>query len=226
MVYYFSAVGKRHFEEGKENQDALTAFENERYALAVLADGVSSCERAQEGAQAACRTVEKLLRGNPDFFFSRPQRIIAQVALRYVMRALNKMADGGDAAAFSSTLAFALVDKQARKTLLFQLGDGLVTGCRGDRCFSLIQPDSDEGGTCVTTTLGAETRCRMRMLEGGDWNAFMLMTDGAWRECTDRGRMEKNITRAFALGEYVKIRQHLEQKEAQDDHSFVILKAG
>lgn len=225
MIYQFSTVGNYHRKEGVDNQDAFAVAENGQYSAAALADGVSTCPRSREGAQAACDTAVSLLYGKPEFFLSGSREATARVMLDSIMSKLQSLASDGDPVPLSSTLAFVLLDKVARRALLFQLGDGLVAGNRNGRWVSLIQPDSSMDGTCVTTTAGASRRCRAVCIDAANWDSFMLMTDGAWRTFSRHGRVMPAVAEAYGRGEYAFLAHALQNNPAEDDRSFLIINA-
>ena len=225
MINQFSATGARHVREGMENQDAAAADENERYTAAVLADGVSSCSQAQRGAMLACDAALRLLLGCGEFFMTATHDDIVRVILRNVLHALEKEAEasGADPAEYSSTLSFALRDRLTGRTLLFQLGDGLILGCRGEQCFPLIQPGSNRGGTCVTTTRYAAVQCVTRAVTDDEADAVMLLTDGAWRSLLSGGVFREDAARAFRESRYDTLQDILTQTQPQDDHTLLIM---
>lgn len=225
MIYQFSATGRLHQKAGIDNQDAITAIECEKYAVIALADGVSSCTRAREGARAACEVTAKLLYGKPEFFFRSSPTTIIHVVLETVKSKLLSLTADEDPRPLSSTLSFVLLNKETHHALLFQLGDGLVVGNKKGRWINLIQPDENSNGTCVTTTIGASYRCHVVQIDATEWTSFMLLTDGAWRAFVHCGMIKKVIAEAYARAEYTFLENILQNSAAQDDHSFVILNA-
>lgn len=225
MITQFTAAGTHHTREGVENQDAYAAAENEQYSVAVLADGVSSCSQARRGAQLACDTVARLLLGCPDFFMNATHDEIVRVILRNVLHALETeaAADGLDAAEYSSTLSFALHEHATGAALLFQLGDGLILGCRGEDCIPLIQPGTSRNGTCVTTTRNAKLQCVTRFLTDEEAESIVLLTDGAWRSLVSIGELHPDAARALCSGEYDDLQDILDQTQPQDDHTILIM---
>ena len=225
MIHHFSCAGMRHLETGTENQDAFSIHSNDRYAAMVLADGVSSCTHASQGAQLACETAAQLLLDCADYFMSAPSEMIPRIILRNILHALGKQADKERVRIeeFSSTLAFILHDRKQRKLLLFQLGDGLIIGCQDRRCLCLLQPGDSTDGACVTTTRHAESQCSIRRLDAGQCQAAMLLTDGAWHAFTSCGRLRQEVQEAFVCGEYHVLQSLLKQTSPMDDHSYLIL---
>lgn len=225
MITRFTAAGARHVREGMENQDAAAADENKRYAACVLADGVSTCTQAQRGSQLACETVLHLLLGCGEFFMNATHDEIVRVVLRNVLHALQKEADaaGEDVNAYSSTLSFALHDRAACTSLLFQLGDGLILGAQDESCIPLIQPGSSRGGTCVTTTRHAAIQCVTRFVPDTAADAILLLTDGGWRSLLSGGAIRQDAARAFIQGDYDTLQSILVQTQPQDDHTLLIM---
>lgn len=225
MIHHFSCAGMHHLEIGAENQDAFSIHSNDRYAAMVLADGVSSCTHASQGAQLACETAAQLLLNCADYFMSAPPEMISKIILRNILHALGKHADkeGVRIEEFSSTLAFILHDRKQRKLLLFQLGDGLIIGCQDGRCLCLLQPGDSTDGVCVTTTRHAESQCSMQRLDADQCQAVMLLTDGAWHAFTSCGRLRQEVQEAFVRSEYHVLQSLLKQASPMDDHSYLIL---
>lgn len=225
MFFQFSSIGSNHRKAGVENQDALAAMEDDQYSIVALADGVSSCRRAREGAQAACDAAVSLLYGKPEFFLCSAPETTVRVVLNVIREKLTSMTSDGDFRPLSSTLAFVLLHKGTQRALLFQLGDGLVAGNRNGRWVNLIQPDDSRDGTCVTTTTGAAHRCRAVHMDTAQWDSFILLTDGAWRALTHHGRIRGTVAEAYVHGEYELLAHALQDTSIEDDQSFVIIKA-
>lgn len=220
MIYQFSAIGERHLRTGAENQDAVFAFENDRYALLVLSDGVSVCPRAGQGAQLACSTAAELIGACPEYFMNTAPGIIARVILRNVLYALDCQArsDGAERADYSSTLSFALLDRQTRRALLFQLGDGLIVGREAGRCSVLVQPGKRLEGVCVTTTENAQTACTVRFVEQSD--GVTLLTDGAWGSLLAGGAICGDAAQMITEGKFNALEKYISGQRPQDDYSF------
>lgn len=225
MTHHFSRVGTRHLTENMANQDAFAVCSNDQYAVMVLADGVSSCTHAGQGAQLACETAAQLLLGCADYFISAPPETIPKILLRNILHALSKQAEkeGVRIEELSSTLAFALHDRKQHKLLLLQLGDGLIVGSRDGRCSCLLQPGNSTEGTCVTTTRLAEGQCSVQLLDADQYQSVMLLTDGAWHAFTSCGRLRQEVEEAFVRGEYHVLQSLLQQSPPMDDHSYLIL---
>lgn len=225
MTHHYSSAGTHHLKEGRENQDAFSICSNDQYSVMVLADGVSTCTHAGQGAQLACDTASQLLLGCADYFLSAPQELIPGIILRNILHVLGKWAEteGVRIEEYSSTLSFVLHDRKQRKLLLFQLGDGLIIGSRDGRCICLLQPGDSTDGACVTTTHLAERQCGIRLLDADQYQALMLLTDGAWQAFTACGNLRQQVQDAFLQGEYHVLQNLLQQAPPMDDHSFLIL---
>lgn len=223
MISQYSAPGSYHLMRNVSNQDAISTYENEEYTIIALADGVSSCSRAQEGAQEACRAVTELLNRNPEYFLQAPAQFVANNVLDYILAALKNLTVNDDLEPLSSTLSFVLLNKVNQKVLLFQLGDGLTVGRHDQRCRCLIQPDSRDGGTCATTTRGAAACCHILNLDCEQGDAFMLLTDGAWKMFVGHGRLRSSVVDAFVQGDYEYLSETLQHANPSDDNSYVIL---
>lgn len=225
MTHHFSCAGVCHLAENMENQDAFSVCSNDQYTVMVLADGVSTCTHAGQGAQLACDTAAQLLLSCAHYFMSAPPETIPRILLRNILHALSKQAekDSVRIEEFSSTLVFVLHDRKQRKLLLFQLGDGLIVGSQDGRCSCLLQPEDSTEGTCVTTTHRAEDQCSVRLLDAQEYQSVMLLTDGAWHAFVTSGRLRRDVEEAFVRGEYHVLQSLLQQSPPMDDHSFLIL---
>ncbi len=72
----YMKAGTYHLQRGEGCQDRTLFFDDKKYALAVIADGVTSCSKASQGAESTCMSVKDffLLEGNRTFHYS-PEKL-------------------------------------------------------------------------------------------------------------------------------------------------------
>ncbi len=164
-----------------QNQDALLFSENEKFAVAVLADGVSECSYAKEGAEIACSTVADLFLSCADLFFSSSAKKTAYLVVSEVAKKLSNAASAKNEKTpllFSSTLSFACLDKKKNKILIFQLGDSCVFSLSKKKELKKVHHDYEYA---FTTTPEAEDFAKIKILNASSLDAIILFSDGAWK---------------------------------------------
>ena len=219
-VYCSSVIGRAHKENGLQNQDAVSVFEDEKIALAVLADGVSSCEFGGKGAETAVRVTEQLLVKNHAKLWKMPQEKTVGIILNEVRHGLSSLADG-DLSRYASTLCFVLLDKASQRLMLFRLGDSNVYLLSEDGC-ALFGKGQDTD-TRFTVSPDAEAAAELEVVSCAHKNAVMLCSDGAWRSMYDGNRLKNELTAAARLADTEAFKRHFLLQESIDDSSFALV---
>ena len=191
----------------------------------VLADGVSTCEQAKEGAALACESViEFLLQHSNRLFFMENQAIanslISQVTYR-LGTAAQQQNHGIEE--YSSTLACVLFDRRSNKMLYFSVGDSLITAVKDSMCYIVAMPADSRNGCCVTTTLNAAADAKVGIIDVKGVSSVMICSDGAWRLMYRRTRMNPELEKLIVSQEYDKLREQLLEKDRFDDCSFILM---
>ena len=219
-VYSSSRIGRAHKENGLQNQDAVSVFENERIALAVLSDGVSECEFGGQGAEAAVKVTERLLVKNHQKLWKMPPQKTVGIILNEVRHGLSSLADG-NLSQYAGTLCFALLDKVSRRLMLFKLGDSNVYLFSKDGC--ALFGKGQGADTRFTVSPDAEAAAELEMVDGVGLTAVMLCSDGAWRSMYDGNRLKDELTAAAVSGDTETFKQHFDSQESTDDSSFALI---
>lgn len=179
----YSTVGSNHRKAGLDNQDCVLTAENDRRAILVLADGVSSCAAGGEGARLVCERLRERLLGETVELFDEDVKTLSQEILGCALETLRETAAASGRAIedYSSTLSLALVDKTDGRALLFQLGDSLIFIERDGKIVARLGEVSDRAETVCTTTKNAQLAVTVRVLLSMDYDSITMLTDGAWR---------------------------------------------
>ena len=223
MTYTFTKTGSYHLERKEGNQDVVTHEENDRYAVITLADGVSSCTNGREGAEVASREMTRLLFHKAEHFMSFPEDMVAELSLAHIKWELKKCAEqlNVDIKELSSTLCSALYDRNTRKLLLINLGDGLIITGSKNGCAIPAMPSDSRNGCYVTTTPEAEKKMKVRKLDAGVYESIYLCSDGAWHNLFERSRMCKEVQYMIKNNRTEQLGDYLGRKETYDDCTFI-----
>lgn len=222
-VRKFSAAGTYHISNNIENQDALSFWDGGRYCAAVLADGVSSCSRAAEGAGFIANAMTEWLKNNcGSLFLQRPDRI-AEAAADEIQARLGEYSRSimCGAEELSSTLSFVLADRESPRAVCLSLGDGLIISASSRQCRVEIQPDIIIGGCFTTTTEGFEKVIRCRVIAAEDIHSIAVCSDGAWKAMYDKTRLREDIRTAFMKNDTEHIFDVLQKSNSFDDLSII-----
>jgi hypothetical protein len=168
-----SVLGRRHAKDGAPNQDAWGHYRCPTGHLAVVCDGVGSCELSHLGSRAACAAVrevaQSMTRDSDYTLFGR----LVDVAWR------AKLPEG-DLRRFATTCLFTLRLRSGR-ILIGGVGDGLVAmGMVGGGPTKLVDLHGGEfGETCALGGGGGADAWHQQEADdarGGMWS--LLATDG------------------------------------------------
>jgi len=202
------------------NEDCVASFENRAFRGIAIADGVSACTQSRVGAQIAVETVVRSFRDCGTILWKAGNRKIRDAVFNEVLYALQKRAkqDGIPVEEYSSTLAFAILNKKKNEIFLFSLGDSTILMYAEKNYRVAAAPPLYFGdGVCTTTTDGGHETAYVerRMSEGG--NVF-LFTDGGWTVA------EKVLTGTDDPDEDSvcdELRRTMMEEECWDDSSFI-----
>lgn len=201
------------------------SVENERYAVIALADGVSTCKEAREGAYIACSAITNLMSKRGDFFVECDKEKAAEFVLSHILYEIRKISEnsGMKIEDYSSTIACVVVDKKTNKMFFFSLGDSMIITTQNSGCSILSMPTDSSYGCPVTTTKHAQNMANSGVLDVGDIKSVMICSDGMWEKFFDRNTMKKNIQKMIVECQYDEIEHYLESQEMCDDYSFISL---
>lgn len=226
MIYQYSRTGTYHIQNGQNNQDVILTKETKRFSAAVLADGVSSCSKAAEGAAIAAKALIELLMDSGEFFFGFDSKKTTDFILSRVLFELNKTAQksGNDAAEYSSTLCSVIFDKTTRKLLYFSLGDSMITAT-GSKGFEILAAPYEDNGTgcCTTTTENASAAVRTAVINAEEYDSVLLLSDGAWANLFCKGSLSGNVRDMIVRQDMPALAAYIENLGGQDDNSFIAM---
>lgn len=225
MITELSQMGAHHALTDNENQDALCYGKNKDLYVISLADGVSACREAKNGAVIASHAITNLFLKKGTHFLEFDEKQIADFALSHVLcelkqRALDSSQPVED---YSSTIASVLVDTKTKKMLCFNLGDGIILASGNGTCKALCMPADSSSGCCVTTTHKAEKMISVKLCDIGSMESVVICSDGAWREMYDRNRLKPEVSEILSSNDYSALKNFLISQNCFDDYSFISL---
>lgn len=223
MVYSWSSIGSYHHEKSRENQDVVDSKTNKRYKVISLADGVSSCTHARQGAEIACSSISNLFLKNAEFFLNSDKQQIAELTLSHIIYQLNQQAeiDSINLCEYSSTIASVLYDQRAKNLLFFNLGDCMILGAAQGHCKMISMPGNSLDGCCVTTTKGATRNVHTDIINGALFDSIWIFSDGAWREIFDKNKLNTVVEQMIVDGNQEALKDFLRARDSFDDYSFI-----
>ena len=226
MISEYSKVGSYHSTQGLPNQDSVSSASNERYKAIVLADGVSTCPKAQTGAEIVSGTTALYLQKKAQILFDLNERAISARILDQVLELLEQQAnkDAANVKDYSCTLSAALLDTQKQKLLCFNLGDGLILGSDGKQCYIYAHPASSSEGCSTVTTEFAAQEAETKVFDCSGMKQVYILSDGAWRLMTERNRLNPTIQTFLINGNIEKLKDYLDHASNVDDSSFISMK--
>lgn len=223
MIHTLCETGIYHKDRGKRNQDSVSSGKKGRYSVISLADGVSSCRYADEGAVIASSAITNLLLKNAKFFFEEDKAKIAELALSHIKHELREISQecGNDIEEYSSTVASILYDQKSKRLLFFSLGDSLILACKSGKCGILVRPSDSSNGCFVTTTVNADKMVRTGVIDGQKYDSVVILSDGAWKNILDNNRIDSRVKAFVEEGRYDQLSDYLLSQDCADDFSFV-----
>lgn len=223
MINQFSNAGMHHLFDNAINQDAISTAQNNRYVAISLADGVSTCTAAQQGAIVACNTLNDLLINKAAFFFQFDEKQVAEIVISHILYNLRKQAaeDNEDIGEYSSTISSVLIDTKAKKAVLINLGDGIILAMAKGKANVLAMPDDSSLGCCVTTTMNAINSVAIKAIDIRMLDSIAICSDGAWRQMFNKNKLKPEVANILGNSEYDLLSEFLLKQKCFDDFSFV-----
>ena len=225
MFQMMSRTGADHAARNMENQDVVQGKTSRGFSVITLADGVSTCQQALCGAQAACSAVTDLLIHKGEYFLSFAPKDTALFITSHVLRELREIAAEHHQAAeeYSSTVASVLYDAKHRRMLYWNLGDSMIFTVGKKGCRVLSAPADSRGGCPVTTTKNAQNAVDTAVIDAAEIEAVMICSDGAWRQMTQQHRLNGTVTELLMRRDYQGLCSYLEKCGSADDCSFIAM---
>jgi len=223
VITFMNEAGRHHAYNNANNQDYIVFKKNRNFAVMALADGVSTCEKAQDGAREACEAISEHLLKHASRFMNMTEREISQCLLSNILSRIEKKAkaDGIDITEYSSTIACILLDRRLNKVLLFSIGDSLILATKHDCCNVMAMPSDSRNGCYVTTTHGVAKLAQVGIMDARDIQSIVICSDGAWNLMYHRNHLETEVRECLIDKKYTKLKDLLMQKERFDDCSFI-----
>lgn len=225
MIQSYSSAGDLHRQAGMHNQDAVTFRRKGKEAVIVLADGVSSCPCAEEGARLAAQTAADLLLSRGKVLQDCSREETGSFILSQVVYELENLArdQGRSAQDYASTLAGVYYDSGAEKLLYCSLGDSMILALEQGQCRILAQPFDSRSGCCVTMTQNAEREMEAGTLDARTVEAVFLFSDGAWQTMFEGGSLKPAVSTMLKNGWFEDLRDFLQRQNCPDDNSFIAM---
>lgn len=228
MFVSFSHVGTRHRSEGMMNQDVIVTGERGPLSVMALADGVSSCPHAREGAEISCRAVQALLLDKGHWFLQFDSKTATRFVLTQIRYELQKTADAcrENPVDYSSTLAFILLDQATNRIMYWNLGDAVILGICSGNLRVIAAPTDSSCGCPTTTTKKVDSTVKTGVMTAEGYSSFMICSDGAWRTILSGGHMRKEPYKLLQTQQFDPFAEWIARQNPPDDSSCAILIPG
>ncbi len=225
MFISWSKIGSYHTQKRESNQDTSFCVEDGKSQIIVLADGVSSCSHAREGATIACINTGNYYAKCGSELMWQSKDVIAKKTIQNIVCALNKKSSASGIAVdeYSSTIAVVYYDKASDNILIVNVGDGIVCGVNSKGYEVLMQPQDSSEGCFVTTTKGVERKADIKVYSAKKYNNLFICSDGMWQELFGRTRLKKEYESYILKNDYSGLISQLETVNFQDDGSIVVM---
>lgn len=225
VIRKLSRIGTHHALVNSENQDALCHGTSNDLCVISLADGVSACKEAKNGAVIASSAITNLFLKKGRHFFEFEEKQIADLVLSHILFELKSRAAEASQPVenFSSTVVSVLVDKRRKRMLCFNLGDGIILASGNGKCKVISMPSDSSYGCCVTTTKKAENMVSIKLCDIGTIESVVICSDGAWREMFQKNKLKLEVAQMISNNEYDALGNFLVNQNCFDDYSFISL---
>jgi len=225
LISKLNRMGTHHASIHGDNEDVVYYGNNRDLYVISLADGVSACSAAKQGASIAGREITNLFLKKGTHFLEYETEQIADFALSHILYELKAQARGAARPVedYSSTVASVLIDKKKQRMLCFNLGDSMILAAGNGKCRVLSMPADSSRGCCVTTTRHAEQKISVSLCGTGSLDSVMICSDGAWREMFLKNRLRPEVARMLADNDYAALERFLVGRNCFDDYSFISL---
>lgn len=218
-AHHFSREGKYHHTQGVSNQDRIMVYENARYMIGVVADGVSQCLCADKGAELSCKAVLDFINRERNRVFLYSAANLSYLLIEHILLFLDKecMNTGNPIEEYASTFSAAFIDKQNGEIETVNLGDGAILLNRNHGIEVLSQPETVNGNPISTVSAGAHKKVRI--------DRTMLMHNETVMLCTDGflNRYQGDILDMVRNKNYKSLNQCLSSSQIEDDYSYLAI---
>lgn len=219
----YQKTGEYHLKNKTDNQDAVYEAESRTAKIIVIADGISSCANAKQGAEIACKAVGDIMVNETEYIFSSSKEKVAGLLSAYVYKKLSVVAKENNhpVSSYSSTLGFVCYNKISGEIMTFVLGDSLIyLISQGDILLACKPKLLDDYKTYTTTTENAAEVIEINVFIPQKSVRYLLATDGAWSTFYSGGILSDKLEQAV---KDEKIIDYLEKQYCIDDCSIVMM---
>lgn len=224
--HYYQKTGAYHTSIGTSCQDAFLNIEDSIYSLIALADGVSACKYGKVGAEKAIQALWDFIRMEGDnIFLYSPQKLTYLLLehVRYYLE-LASLAETADIKEFSSTLAFACIEKKTGRTVVGNLGDSSIIGFLQNTTKLLFVPTRHTNKPSVTTSKYANKAMVIRYYDLSLGDCILLGSDGFSHASPAIDRSGISISEVLEKFEFSELDRYLEEYPEADDCTYVAVK--
>lgn len=155
------------------NQDYIEIFEDDKYLIVTVSDGLGSSKNSREGAIIACKNVVKEIL---NFQLSTELKTLDIRIKESWANEISSISDNlGD---FRTTNSFIAVFKSEKKIIAGQIGDVLIS-LRIDGLFRFLETTiKDFSNETVCLGSGRDENFKLALFEFGHTFDFLIATDG------------------------------------------------
>lgn len=221
----YCGTGAYHESKGETCQDVVESVEVGDYEVVVVADGVTACANAAEGAIIACKAFEDFIAREQGNIFRFSDKKLAYLLMEHILYFLETESgkQGLDLQNYASTIIGAVIEKKSGKSILFNLGDGTVfeLGTYGMKI--CMPPKRHRGNPCLTTTKDAYKAVEIKRTDILMGEGLLLCTDGFTDIYNDGVATKKSLMGSIASRRWDELKESLKSIKHVDDCSYVVL---
>lgn len=181
----FSARGKYHKEQGKENEDSINVVTNDDYVFAILSDGAGSSKFAKDASLTTVKTVSDFCFNNSAEFFKEIEKTVSRMIFDIQTKLDKKAVEiGAKLSEMVCTLVVLCLEKSTNRYITIHIGDGLVA--LKNKCWEIISyPENGPTKQYTYFTNSPLVFKHLRINEGVYYigNKFFISTDGFFENC-------------------------------------------
>lgn len=232
----YREAGLRHRKKGKPCEDSVYEAADEKTGVTAIAlcDGAGSYANAGAGAERTSCAAAELLAQRFNLLYELDDETCAQFILNAVLAPLKQLAqsNGWELMSLSATLLCVAMHPDGRY-LYFHVGDGVIGAFRRDGRSVLLSQYKHQFAANVTTFVTVKNT-EYRIGRGtGDWDAFVLMSDGPEDLLTMQDQLVPRVDLLFMMSFFLQkedmesqlwaLTGLLKSHRMDDDASFAVI---
>lgn len=224
--HYYQKTGAYHTATGASCQDAFLNIEDSTYSLIALADGVSACKYGKAGAEKTIEALWDFIRMEGDNVFLYSPQKLTYLLLEHVLYYLElaSLPESADIKEFSSTLAFACIEKKTGRAVVGHLGDGSIIGFVQNTVKQLSVPTMYTNKPFVTTSKYANKAMVVQYYDLSLGDCILLGSDGFAHASLAIERSGISFNEVLEKFEFGELDRYLEEYPEADDCTYVAVK--